>query len=88
MKKPARRFPFARQADVGGIQPEPGIVLELVRHADGIRVADRQVVEEVGIGLEAGTINWYEVVFVTQNFAKPNALERSGFGDGALSRQV
>jgi len=33
--------------------------------------------EEIGIGLKAGTINGYSVVFVTQNFGTPNATERA-----------
>jgi len=33
--------------------------------------------EEIGIGLKAGTINGYNVVFVTQNFGTPNAAERA-----------
>jgi len=33
--------------------------------------------EEIGIGLKAGTINGYGVVFVTQNFGTPNATERA-----------
>lgn len=33
--------------------------------------------EEIGIGLKQGTINGYNVVFVTQNFGTPNAAERA-----------
>lgn len=33
--------------------------------------------EEIGIGLKEGTINGYDVVFVTQNFGTPNAAERA-----------
>ncbi|RDI62463.1 CAP domain-containing protein [Microvirga subterranea] len=33
--------------------------------------------EEIGIGLKEGTINGYKVVFVTQNFGTPNAIERA-----------
>jgi len=33
--------------------------------------------EEIGIGLKEGTINGYNVVFVTQNFGTPNAAERA-----------
>jgi hypothetical protein len=33
--------------------------------------------EEIGIGLKAGTINGYNVVFVTQDFGTPNAAERA-----------
>jgi Ca2+-binding RTX toxin-like protein len=33
--------------------------------------------EEIGIGLKTGTINGYNVVFVTQNFGTPNAAERA-----------
>ena len=37
--------------------------------------------EEIGIGLKQGTINGYNVVFVTQNFGTPNALERAEADD-------
>ncbi|WP_262268538.1 CAP domain-containing protein [Microvirga yunnanensis] len=37
--------------------------------------------EEIGIGLKEGTINGYKVVFVTQNFGTPNALERAEADD-------
>ena len=37
--------------------------------------------EEMGIGLKEGTINGYKVVFVTQNFGTPNALERAEADD-------
>jgi hypothetical protein len=37
--------------------------------------------EEIGIGLKAGTINGYNVVFVTQNFGTPNAAERAEADD-------
>jgi hypothetical protein len=41
--------------------------------------------EEIGIGLKTGTINGYDVLFVTQNFGTPNALERAEADDvGAL----
>jgi serralysin len=33
--------------------------------------------EEIGIGLKQGTIDGYNVVFVTQNFGMPNAAERA-----------
>lgn len=33
--------------------------------------------EEIGIGLKEGTINGFKVVFVTQNFGTPNAIERA-----------
>lgn len=33
--------------------------------------------EEIGIGLKIGTINGYNVVFVTQNFGTPNSAERA-----------
>jgi serralysin len=33
--------------------------------------------EEIGIGLKQGTINGYNVVFVTENFGTPNAAERA-----------
>jgi Ca2+-binding RTX toxin-like protein len=37
--------------------------------------------EEIGIGLKAGTINGYSVVFVTQNFGTPSASERAERND-------
>jgi len=37
--------------------------------------------EEIGIGLKAGTINGYNVVFVTQNFGTPNSVERAERND-------
>ncbi|WP_162003422.1 CAP domain-containing protein [Microvirga tunisiensis] len=37
--------------------------------------------EEIGIGLKTGTINGYNVVFVTQNFGTPNAAERAEADD-------
>ncbi|MFC4174205.1 CAP domain-containing protein [Microvirga sp. GCM10011540] len=37
--------------------------------------------EEIGIGLKEGTINGYNVVFVTQNFGTPNATERAEAND-------
>ncbi len=37
--------------------------------------------EEIGIGLKEGTINGYNVVFVTQNFGTPNAVERAEAND-------
>jgi Ca2+-binding RTX toxin-like protein len=37
--------------------------------------------EEIGIGLREGTINGYNVVFVTQNFGTPNATERAEAND-------
>jgi hypothetical protein len=37
--------------------------------------------EEIGIGLKTGTINGYNVVFVTQNFGTPNAVERAEADD-------
>ncbi|MCG7394907.1 CAP domain-containing protein [Microvirga sp. ACRRW] len=37
--------------------------------------------EEVGIGLKEGTINGRTVVFVTQNFGTPNAIERTEAND-------
>jgi serralysin len=41
--------------------------------------------EEVGIGLKAGTINGYNVVFVTQAFGTPNAQERSEPNDAGIT---
>src|SRR5215210_7987077 len=37
--------------------------------------------EDIGIGLKTGTINGYNVVFVTQNFGTPNASERAEAND-------
>ena len=37
--------------------------------------------EEIGIGLKEGTINGYNVVFVTQNFGTPNTTERAEAND-------
>lgn len=37
--------------------------------------------EEIGIGLKEGTINGYNVVFVTQNFGTPNTTERAEADD-------
>src|SRR4051795_11808562 len=37
--------------------------------------------EEIGIGLKQGTINGYNVVFVTEDFGTPNAAERAEAND-------
>ncbi len=37
--------------------------------------------EEIGIGLKEGTINGYNVVFVTEDFGTPNATERAETDD-------
>ncbi len=47
--------------------------------------------QEIGIGLQEGTINGYTVVFVTQNFGTPSATEKAephDVGTGALSGSI